>query len=598
MSVKKRIARIVSAARAHKFITAIVIIVVVYGGYSIFIKGGSGNTETRYVLGTVSRGTIIASLSASGQVSSSDQIDVKPKAAGDVTWVGVKAGDTVYAGQALASIDSTDAKQAIADAEQSLAQAKLQYQKDSAQAPIDYQKTLEALADAKQNLETTYNDTFNSISDTYLALPSIMTSLDSAVYGYDLSANKNQSNIDALPSAFIADQNTYEKINTIADIAERDYKIARGKYDTSLAEYKQLTRYSATSTLEASLADSIDTTTAIAQALQSMLNLLDTAIDAAGQSSSISLSSSVNSIRSSAQSNLSTVNSRLSSLLSQQSSIDASKKTIRDDQRSIDIYTIGNPNGDNPISLQSSAQSIANQERNLQTLKDNLADYTITSPFSGQIASLSLKTYDSVTTGSTVATVITKQKIATLSLNEVDVANIAVGNKATLTFDAIDGLSLTGEVSEINPIGTVSQGVVSYAITIAFDTQDARVKPGMTVNASIVSDVHTDVLTVPSSAVKTQGGSTYVEIFNPPLNAVGGSQGVTSTVPPTQVPVTIGISDDTNTEIISGLNEGDQIIVRTTTGTAVTTQTQTAPSLFGGGTRGGGTRGGGTFIRN
>lgn len=587
--------RLTSVARAHKVISVIVIVIVLYGAYA-FIKGGNGSQETRYVLGTVSRGTIVSSLSASGQVSASDQVDVKPKAAGEITWVGVKAGDTVYAGQALASIDSRDAKQAVADAEASLAQAKLQYQKDEAQAPIDYQKTLESLADAKKNLDTTYNDTFNSISDTYLALPSVMTALDNAVYGYDLSSTKNQSNIDALPSAFIADQNTYDEVRAVADIAARDYKIARDKYDASLAEYKQLTRYSATSTLEASLDDSVDTATAIAQALQSMLNLFDTAIDKAGQSSSISLSSAVTSMRSSAQSNLSTVNARLSSLLSQQSAIDTTRKTVRDDERAIDIYTIGNPNGDNPISLQSSAQSIANQERNVQALKDNLADYTITAPFGGQIASLSLKPYDSVTTGSAVATIITNQKIATLSLNEVDVANVAVGNKATLSFDAIDGLSLTGQVSEINPVGTVSQGVVSYTVTITFDTQDVRVKPGMTVNASIVSDVHTDTLMVPSSAVHTQNGATYVEVFAPPLTGASGAQGVTSAVPPTQVPVTIGISDDTNTEIVSGLNEGDQIVVRTTTGTVSTTQTQSAPSLFGGSR--GTTRGTGTFIRN
>ena len=70
-------------------------------------------------------------------------------------------------------------------------------------------------------------------------------------------------------------------------------------------------------------------------------------------------------------------------------------------------------------------------------------------------------------------------------MNEVDAAKISVGNKTTLTFDATEDLTLTGKVAQIDTIGTVEQGVVSYKVKIAFDTQDERIKPGMTANASI-----------------------------------------------------------------------------------------------------------------
>ena len=98
---------------------------------------------------------------------------------------------------------------------------------------------------------------------------------------------------------------------------------------------------------------------------------------------------------------------------------------------------------------------------------------------------------------------ITKQKIAEISLNEVDAAKVKVGQKVTLTFDAIDGLSITGEVSEIDALGTVSQGVVTYGVKIAFDTQDERVKSGMSVSAAIITDVKQNVLLVPNAAVKS-----------------------------------------------------------------------------------------------
>src|SRR3989344_3109347 len=172
---RKFIKKISAFAHAHKIISGILVIAVAYGGYW-GIRAVRGEVmETRYVLGEVSRGTIISSVSASGQVSTSDQIDIRPKAAGDVTWVGIKAGDMVRAGQALAAVDSTSARQAIADAEASLAQARLQFQKDSAQAPIDYEKSLESLGDAKRDLTTTYSDTFNTLSTTCLNLPAAMT---------------------------------------------------------------------------------------------------------------------------------------------------------------------------------------------------------------------------------------------------------------------------------------------------------------------------------------------------------------------------------------------------------------------------------------
>lgn len=580
---KISISKIFAYAKAHKVITLIFTVVIVGGGWWIYGKTNSASAETRYVLGTVEKGTIIASVSASGQVSTVNQIDIKPKAAGDVTWVGVKAGDTVRAGQALAYIDATEAKQDIADAEASLASAKLQYQKDSAQAPIDYEKSVEALEDAKKDLTTTYNDTYNTVSNAYLDLPSAVTGMQNILYSNSLGGqNSSQWNVDAFKD--MANQyssaSTESSIRTFVDIADRDYKAARAKYDKAILDFKNLTRYSATADLEKLLTTSIDTTTAIAQAVQSELNLLDAVVDEQ-TTRNITISSTITTMRTNARSYLTTVNSNLSSLLNQQKSLDTTKKTIRDNERSIEIYKIGNENGSNPISLQSSAQSIANQERNLQELKNNLSYYTITAPFAGTVASVSLKRFDSVSTGSSVATLITTQKVAQLSLNEVDATKINLGDKATLTFDAIENLTLTGEVVEIDAVGTVSQGVVSYKVKIGFDSQDERIKSGMTVNSSIQTDVKQDVLSIPSSAVKTQNGVTYVQVFNPSLTETGGTGGVVSVVPPTQVEVTTGISDDTKVEILGGLKEGDQIVTRTISGTA-TTQTTTSANARGG----------------
>ena len=91
-------------------------------------------------------------------------------------------------------------------------------------------------------------------------------------------------------------------------------------------------------------------------------------------------------------------------------------------------------------------------------------------------------------------------------------AKVKVGQKVTLTFDAIEDLSITGEVAEIDTLGTVSQGVVNYAVKIVFDTQDERVKSGMSVSAAIITDVKQDVLLVPNAAVKSNDEQ-YVEVL-------------------------------------------------------------------------------------
>jgi hypothetical protein len=117
---------------------------------------------------------------------------------------------------------------------------------------------------------------------------------------------------------------------------------------------------------------------------------------------------------------------------------------------------------------------------------------------------------------------------------------------------------------------------------ISLDVDDDRVKPGMSVSATIITDTATDVIAVPNSAIKSQGGTSYVEVFDAPLAAAtAGVQGSVSGTLPRQVDVTIGLADDTSSEIISGLKVGDIIVTKTIKGTATTVTKSTTPSILG-----------------
>ena len=110
-------------------------------------------------------------------------------------------------------------------------------------------------------------------------------------------------------------------------------------------------------------------------------------------------------------------------------------------------------------------------------------------------------------TGSTTSAPVTISKGdklgAELSINEVNISSLKVGQEAELTFDAVPDLTLTGKVDEVGREGTVDQGVVTYSVWVTLDVNDSRLKTGMSASATIVTSVARDVLLVPNSAVKT-----------------------------------------------------------------------------------------------
>jgi len=564
----------------RKLVTGIgvlVIIVVSYFGYQNL--SGSDN-QVQYVTATAEKGTLVSYISGSGQVSVSDQADIKSKVSGDVVWVGVKNSQEVWQGQAILSLDDTDAKKAVADAELDLEEIKLKLDKDIAQAPIDYDRKLESLQKAKDNLEKEYEDTFNAVSNAFLDLPSVITGTQNILFGEDIGIYTTQWNVSVYKNLFKNEDR--DLVNNLADIAEKDYRTAREVYDENFLNFKEITRYSEESVLEELLQETLDATKSIAQSAKSETNLLDTIVDIANRKDR-NLDSQITTFQSNLRSYLGTVNSNLSSLLAQKRSLEDTKESIINIERDISILVINNPTGINPIDLQIAQNNIKKKEVAFEDLKGKLADYVVRAPFAGIIVEVDSKRGNSVSSGTTLAILITKQKIAEITLNEIDVAKIEIGQLATLIFDAVEDVTLTGKVIEIDTLGTVSQGVVTYNLKIAFDTQDERIKPGMTIDASIITNRKDSIVLVPNSAILSQGGQIFVDILE---NGI-----------PQSVPVEVGLSNELFTEIVSGLEEGAQVVTARLGGdnssqTANVSQSLRIPGLGGRG----GFRGGGGFV--
>ncbi len=170
--------------------------------------------------------------------------------------------------------------------------------------------------------------------------------------------------------------------------------------------------------------------------------------------------------------------------------------------------------------------------------------------------------------------------IISVNLSEVDVVKVKAGDRATVTFDALPGKTFTGKVLGIDTTGIVSSGVTTYPATIALDTPEDELLPNMSATASIITNIKNDVLLVPTASVQTAGNQSTVRVMQ------NGKIEV--------VPVTTGDASDTETEITSGLREGQTVIV----GYVPSTNSQTGASPFSRGIFGGGRgRGNAVFIR-
>ena len=536
---------------AHKVITVVILIVALSIGYWGYKKITSTALENRYIIGKVERGAIVASVSGTGQVSALNQIDIKAKASGDVLYLPGQNGERVSASDLLAELDTKDAMKAVRDAETSLA---------SAQIALNKLKIQESAENMNANLAKSYDDGFNTVSNVFLDLPGIMTALNDMFFKSTIGTG--QWNVDWLAEQVVsADRDQallYKQTFT------KSYNKALSAYNASALSYNSVSRSSLPESIETFISESYDTTKEIANSVKDAHNYLDFVNDSIKRNN-FTMPAILTTYKNNLNTYTAETNTDLTNLLATTTNIKTNKDAF--------------PNS--TLDMQSAELAITQKENALQDAKDKLADYYIRAPFAGTVAVVNIKKSDSISSGSVVATLITEKQLAEISLNEVDEAKVNIGEKATLTFDALPGLTITGVVSEIDSVGTVSQGVVTYIAKISFATEDKKVKTGMSVSAAIITDIKQNVLMVPNSAVRSQGGTEYVENFDIPLPApTDGLIGSISKIAPNRIPVQTGLANDSKTEIVSGMKEGEEIIIRTILPTAAKT---TAPSIFGGG---------------
>jgi multidrug efflux pump subunit AcrA (membrane-fusion protein) len=600
---------------AHKIVSGIVVIILVVGGYYWYKGAHATVTVTKYVIENATQGTIVSSVSATGQVDPVTEIDVKPQVTENVTAVYVQPGDVVTINEPLVQLDTTNEEKALEQAQISyqssqLALAKLQ-EVATTTLLSDQESVTKAeqdIASASTTLASDYQNGFDALGAAFVDFQNVMVGLQDVVTGNDIS--KTQSNPDAYVSLMPNDlQGSTEPYR---DTLVADYVNALAAYNQNLADYHAASEASSTAALDALFAETNQTAQDIANTVKAGKDLFNYVVENYPKDVG---SPTLPTITTTFQTNLgnytNTVNGDLSSIGNAITAIENDKDNVSNSalelqEASATLASL--VSGPDPLDVQSQQLSIQSSQLSLQTAQQNLAYDTIRSPINGVVSAVDAVVGESVP--SPAVSVVGSGDIAEVTLNEIDAAKVALGDPATLTFDALPNLSLAGQVVEIDPVGTVSQGVVNYNVQVSFTqpattSTDEQVKPGMSVTASIVTQVAQDVIAVPNAAVVTSGGSSYILEPATPVSsstlAASAAGGVQLDPAPVRVPVTTGLSNDTMTEISTGVNPGDQIITQTIMSAATTASAATggtsALRLLGGGAAGGGFGGGGGAVR-
>lgn len=219
------------------------------------------------------------------------------------------------------------------------------------------------------------------------------------------------------------------------------------------------------------------------------------------------------------------------------------------------ICTIAGDSVDNQI--ENAQIGLNNAKTSVQNAQDKLDDYRVTAPISGTVITKTAKSGDKIEGGSTgtLCTIYDMSYLEmTMNIDELDISKVAVGQSVQITADAVEGTTYEGVITKVSVAGTTSGGTTTYPVTVRIDETEGLL-PGMNVDAEIVLTSADNVLTIPNSAVNR--GNTVLITSDSPSAANALDQEAPEGY--VYVQVETGVSDESNIEIVSGLQEGDTV---------------------------------------
>jgi HlyD family secretion protein len=206
--------------------------------------------------------------------------------------------------------------------------------------------------------------------------------------------------------------------------------------------------------------------------------------------------------------------------------------------------------------------AVAQNEASLRQLQEQLSYTTITSPIDGVVLSRDVQVGDAdssiLVLGSTATLVMTlgdtPQVYVKGKVDESDIGKVYMGQPARIKVQSFPGRTFTGAVTKISPLGVEKDNVTTFEVQISIDNATGELKSNMTANAEIVLEEHKNVLTVPEQAVlydKDRNATVWI----PDPHGTDGHR---------VLPIKVGLSNGSRIEVLSGLNNGDTVVLQQT----------------------------------
>jgi len=620
-----------------RIVIGLVVLAVAVGGFLAYgaVFGGDGSDSAAFNTHKVGIATIRSSVTMSAAAESVDDAVLSFGIAGRVISIDVGLGDEVTAGQRLASLESDDLENALASAEASLASARIRLQQiqnsasaadianadkavTSAQAALDKalndqqelldgasEAELAAAAEAVKRAESalaTAQDSLRRLEDgpSEAEVAASEANLDSARAGLssaeaaELAAEGNvtdakaalegtagiycstedhllvicdefvvpltQAQINKLtfsisPAAdeepsvelvaatnsLINANTTYEDAVEARDYAKVSVDAAQSALDAAQAAFDDLT----------APADPSDIATA-----QAGVTAAEQALTAAQLAQEELLRGATASDIANAQGAVDSAQATLAAAIAARSDLLAGA-----DQEDIDLQT----------------QQVTLAELAVERARTAVEDATLTAPFDGTAAAINVHVGDVVSPTVPAITILTPNALRVkLTLGETDLPAVEVGQTGLIIFDAIQDVAYPLKITSIGLAPDTQQGVVTYTALAELTRldeggEDVRPAPGMNGAAMVTTDEIADVLVVPSQAIRQRGGNSVVDVL------VDGKLETRT--------IRTGASDTTNTEVTSGLEVGDLVVLPGTARTATGESTPEAGEDLPGGIR-------------
>jgi len=521
-------------------ISGIAVVVVVAGIWAYRTMASSrAATQSALQTATVQLGSISSTLASSGNTRSGQNATIVWQTSGKVGEVTLKPGDLVQENQELAALDPNTLPTEMITAKQNLINAQ-QALDNLLNSKLTQAQAQQAVENAQKALDSLKQTAPENASQAQLALADAQDALVKA-----------QRTRNAMNYPHSTDKLVIEKAQTNYLLAKKAYNEALNKFDK--VDQKRLTSPERVQALNTLVAAKQKMDTAFATYNWYLLGYTDAEIAQADAAVAV------------AQANLEKAQADWDNLKNGTSSADIAmaEAQLADAQRQWERVK----DGPNPEDVAAAQAAVDAAQASLQRAH-------LLAPFTGTITEVDVKTGDLVSSGETAFRIDDLSSLYfDLQISEVDLPSLKVGQQASLEFDAIVDKVYTGEVTEIGMVGTVSQGVVNYPVTVRLTDADKNILPGMTASVTITVAQVDNVLIVPNRAIHTSVGQKTVTVL------YEGQQFT--------LPVTVGLTNDTNSEVSSDqLRQGDSVVVSSTTTTTTSSNQNGGPFIrqgdFGG----------------